>query len=219
MNFKQLFSYFIPIKEFETPSAINNNLEVTWNNGKLVLDSKNTNFSFGSLQRVMRIGLLALGKENVSTAQNILILGVAGGSVIHTLRDEFENQGKITGIELDPEAITIAEKYFGLQKIKNLELLITDAEDFVKTCQITYDLIVVDIFQDKTMPEFLFTESFLIHLKRITATNGKVLFNSIVTLSEDFERNHTFYLKAKQYFTSVQKISNVEGNNELFLLY
>jgi spermidine synthase len=37
---KRLLSYFLPIKVYETSSKTSKNLEVTWNNGYLVLDSK-----------------------------------------------------------------------------------------------------------------------------------------------------------------------------------
>lgn len=38
--FAKFFSYFIPINVHKKNSAISNTLEVTWNNGELVLDSK-----------------------------------------------------------------------------------------------------------------------------------------------------------------------------------
>lgn len=66
------------------------NLEVTWANGELVLDSKNTNYSYGSLQRILRIGLESIGFETVLKSEHILVLGVAGGSVIKTLSEEID---------------------------------------------------------------------------------------------------------------------------------
>ena len=58
---KQLLSYFLPIKIYETQSTVSSNLEVTWNNGKLVLDSKHTNYSYGSLEKVLRKGFQQIG--------------------------------------------------------------------------------------------------------------------------------------------------------------
>ena len=54
---RKLFSYFIPINVYQKNSAVSKTLEVTWNNGELVLDSKSTNYSYGSLQRILRKGL------------------------------------------------------------------------------------------------------------------------------------------------------------------
>lgn len=218
MFFKKLLSYLFPIKQFEKSSSINKNIEVTWNFGALVLNSKNTNFSYGSLESVMRIGIKNIGKETISKYQTALILGVAGGSVIKLLQNEFEFTGKITGIELDKEIIEIANKYFNLHKIKNFELINEDASIYVRNIKRQFDFIVVDIFQDNIMPDFLFTEQFVSDLKRIVAIKGTILFNSIATLSNEFERNLAFEKLLKQNFQNVTKLSKVEGNNELFII-
>ena len=218
MFFKKLLSYLFPIKQFEKSSSINKNIEVTWNFGALVLNSKNTNFSYGSLESVMRIGIKNIGKETISKYQTALILGVAGGSVIKLLQNEFGFTGKITGIELDKEIIEIANKYFNLHKIKNFELINEDASIYVRNIKRQFDFIVVDIFQDNIMPDFLFTEQFVSDLKRIVANKGTILFNSIATLSNEFERNLAFAKLLKQNFQNVTKLSKVEGNNELFII-
>ena len=218
MNFKRLLSYIFPITVYETPSDINQNLEITWNNGQLVFDSKNTNFSYGSLQRVMRIGLNHIGKERVAHFKKILLLGVAGGSVIKTLRNEYQNIGKITGVELDEKTIALANQYFGLNKIKNLEIIIDDASEYVKKTSEKYDLIIIDIFQDKIMPDFLFSDSFISNTQQILNDKGIVLFNSITTLSADYDRNMNFEKLVQSKFKKVAKLSRIEGDNELFIL-
>ena len=96
-------SYILPIKIYEKTSSLSKNIEVTWNNGKLVMDSQNTNYSYGSLQKVLRNGLAKIGFVKIQKMQSILILGVAGGSVVKTLVEEIEYTGKITGIEIDDE--------------------------------------------------------------------------------------------------------------------
>src|SRR5690242_17668321 len=98
---KKLLSYFIPINIYKRNSAISQKLEVTYNNGELVLDSKNTNYSYGSLQRILRKGLDYIGFERIRGFENILVLGVAAGSVIKTLAEEIKFKGKITGVEID----------------------------------------------------------------------------------------------------------------------
>lgn len=218
MNFKQLLSYLYPIKEFQTPSEINKNIEVTWNNGSLVLDSLNTNFSFGSLEKVMRIGLKNIGTTKINNFSSVLVLGVAGGSVIKVLQRDYNFTGKITGVEIDAKIIEVANKYFGLQKMKNTEIIEADAQIFIKQTTEKYNCIIIDIFQDKHMPQFLFTEEFIVDVKRILSENGSVLFNSIVTLSNDFERNLVFEKLVRTHFLNVEKLSEIEGNNELFIL-
>lgn len=218
MNLKRILSFFVPVKVYQIDSEINTSLEVTWNNGQLVLDSKNTNFSYGSLQRVMRIGLAHIGSDVVKKSHSALILGVAGGSVIQTLKKEFEFKGKITGVELDKKTIEIANDYFGLNKYTDVEIINDDAQGFVAKTKTKYDLIVIDIFQDNVMPDFLFEEPFISNLHNILDNKGNILFNTIVNFSNDIERNKKYNIFASKFFKSIKVLSRVEGNNELFIL-
>ena len=127
----KFFSYFLPINVIKQKSAISSSLEVTWNNGELVLDSKNTNYSYGSLQRILKKGLKYIGYNRIREFENILVLGVAGGSVIKTLVEEIKFKGKITGVEIDSEIVKIANTYFKLNEITNLEIIVEDAFEFV----------------------------------------------------------------------------------------
>lgn len=215
--FKQLFSFLFPITIYKKKSLLSKTIEVTWINGELVLDSENTNYSFGSLQRILRKGLKYIGFDRIRKFETILILGVAGGSVIQTLVNEIKCKGAITGIEIDADIIAIANKYFNLNKIKNLELIHDDAFEFVLKTKLKYDLIIIDIFQDTTMPNFLFEDFFINRINFLLRQNGFVLFNTMVLTEKDRIRN----LKYKSSFNlnySVRMYPKVEEHNELFTI-
>lgn len=214
---QKLFSYFIPINVYKKNSAVSKSLEVTWNNGELVLDSKNTNYSFGSLQRILRKGLKYIGFERIRNFENILVLGVAAGSVIKTLVDEIKFEGKITGVEIDKEIITIANDYFKLYTIPNLEIIIDDAFEFVLKTKDKYDLIIIDIFQDTTMPNFLFEDFFINRINYLLKTNGFILFNTMVISNKDEERNIEYKTKFNKNY-SLRMYPKVETHNELFTI-
>ena len=186
---RKLFSYFIPINVYQKNSAVSKSLEVTWNNGELVLDSKSTNYSYGSLQRILRKGLKYIGFERIRNFESVLVLGVAGGSVIKTLVDEIKFKGKITGVEIDGDIIAIANEYFQLDKIPNLEIVIDDAFEYVLKTKLKYDLIIIDIFQDTTMPNFLFEDFFIQRINSLLNLNGFILFNTMVINQKQEERN------------------------------
>lgn len=212
---KKILSYFIPLKVYQKKSGISKNLEVTWNNGQLVLDSKNTNYSYGSLQRALRKGLHYIGYERIRGFKNILVLGVAGGSVIKTLADEIKCTCKITGVEIDPEAITIANRFFGLNEIKNLDIVIDDAFEFVLKTREKYDLIIIDIFQDTVMPNFLFEDFFINRINFLLNVNGFILFNTMTLSEKDKDRNLDYRSKFTSDY-SVRMYPKVEDHNELF---
>lgn len=215
---KKIFSYLIPITIFKQKSTISQSIEVTWVNGELVLDSNNTNYSYGSLQRILKKGLQKIGFEKIKSMNHILVLGVAGGSVIKTLLNDVKYKGKITGVEIDSEIISIANTYFQLHEIPNLTVIIDDAFEFVLKTQEKYDLIVIDIFQDTMMPNFLFEDFFTDRLGVILESKGSVLFNTMITQSLHNERNLKYISKfnTKQY--KVKSIPRVEEHNELIIL-
>jgi spermidine synthase len=214
---RRLFSYFVPINIHKKNSGVSKSLEVTWNNGQLVLDSKNTNYSYGSLQRILRKGLKYIGFDRIKKFESILVLGVAGGSVIRTLTDEIKFKGKITGVEIDPTILDIANKYFKLDTIPNLEIVIDDAFEFVLKTKTQYDLIIIDIFQDTMMPNFLFEDFFINRINTLLNTNGFILFNTMVITKKDEERNWIYKSKFGGNY-SLRMYPKVEIHNELFTI-
>lgn len=214
---QKFLSYFIPIVIYKKNSAMSQSLEVTWNNGELVLDSKNTNYSYGSLQRILRKGLKYIGFERIRNFESVLILGVAGGSVIKTLVDEIKFKGKITGVEIDESVIEIANRYFQLNEIKNLEIVIDDAFEFVLKTKLKYDLIIIDIFQDTTMPNFLFEDFFINRINSLLNLNGFILFNTMVINKKQEERNQVYKSKFGGNY-SLRMYPKVEVHNELFTI-
>ena len=215
--FKKYLSYILPIKIYQKKSKVSKNLEVTWNNGQLVLDSENTNYSFGSLQRILRKGLKYIGFKRIQNFDSVLVLGVAGGSVIKTLVDEVKFTGKITGVEIDEEIVKIANSYFKLNQIPNLELVIDDAFEYVLKTKEKYDLIIIDIFQDTTMPNFLFEEFFIKRINFLLKVNGFILFNTMVLGFQDRRRNAIYKSKFDSNY-SVRMYPKIEVHNELFTI-
>ncbi|WP_313807454.1 fused MFS/spermidine synthase [Flavobacterium sp.] len=214
---KKFLSYFIPINIHQKNSEINKSLEVTWANGQLVLDSKNTNYSYGSLQRILRKGLHYIGFERIRGFENVLVLGVAGGSVIKTLVDEIKFKGKITGVELDAKVIEIANQYFQLNEIPNLEIVIDDAFEYVLRTREKYDLIIIDIFQDTKMPNFLFEDFFINRINFLLKINGFILFNTMTLNEKHKERNQNYRTHFDSNY-SVRMYPKVEFHNELFTI-
>ncbi len=215
---KKWLSFIIPINIKSVKSHWSKNLEVTWANGELVLDSANTNYSYGSLQRILRIGLLKIGFEKIEKMNHILVLGVAGGSVIKTLTNEVNYTKKITGVEIDANVIEIANKYFELDTIPNFEIIIDDAFEFVLKTKEKYDLIIIDIFQDTKMPNFLFESFFANRILEILEPNGMFLFNTMCLTDVDNTRNANYLKLFNRKNVEVQTIPRIESHNEVIIV-
>ncbi len=215
---KKWLSYIVPINILKKKSAFGQSLEITWNNGELVLDSANTNYSYGSLQRILRKGLKKIGFQKIQSMQHILVLGVAGGSVIKTLVNEIQFEQKITGVDIDATVIEIANEYFKLNTITNLEIIIDNAFEFVLKTKEKYDLIIIDIFQDTTMPNFLFETFFIDRVLFLLNKHGFLLFNTMCLTENDNLRNENYVAVFDNKKVVVTTIPRIESHNELIIV-
>ena len=216
--FRRLLSYLIPINVYQQNSAISKSIEVNWNNGELVLDSKNTNYSYGSLQRILRIGLKKIGFENIRAMESILVLGVGGGSVFKTLVDEIKFKNELIGVEIDEEMIQIANKYFELDKIPNLTIIIDDAFQFVLKTKKTYDLIIIDIFEDTKMPNFVYETFFMNRIGDLLNSKGFILFNTMLLDEKQNQRNLEYIKNFNATSYTSYSIPRVERHNEIIII-
>lgn len=215
---RKFFSYILPVKIYKKKSARSKMIEVTWANGELVLDTENTNYSYGSLQRILRYGLRNIGYDKILQMDHILLLGVAGGSVVKTLVNEIEYKGKITGVEIDPEMIQIANQYFNLHQIEQLNVVIDDAFEFVLKTKEKYDLIIIDIFEDTNMPNFLFEKFFTDRICAILKENGFVLFNTMILDEAHNVRNKKYIAEVDPKIFKTKMLPRIEVHNELIII-
>lgn len=208
----KLLSYFYPITK-KIHSDINGVLEITWYNGKKHLDTANANYSYGSLQKILKFGL---HKLNIDHVKSVLILGLGGGSVIQTLQQDFKYSGTITAIDIDPVIIKIAKEEFGIVEDEQLKLICTDALEYVKTNDQKFDLLIIDLFIDITIPKQFFNFSFWKDILTACSTNGSILFNASVKPSNNNAINDVIdFLKTHMYNTEVYE--KVNGTNTLII--
>jgi len=210
---KKTLSYLFPFTQ-KIQSEYSGIVEITWSNGRKVLDSAHTNYSYGSLQRILKFGLKQI---DLKKSRNALLLGLGGGSVIKTLRDEFNFIKKITAIEIDPVLIDLAANEFDIKTSEQLDIINEDASEFVQTTSETFDLIIVDLFIDNQVPEVFYLTEFWANITRITSTNGYVIFNASVSQpSHNLLSNLTIFLK-KSF--SIELFTKVEGTNTILIAH
>lgn len=182
-------------------------LEITWYNGKKHLNTKNANYSYGSLQRILKFGLEKIDLKNI---KSILLLGLGGGSVIETLRNDFSYSKQITAVDIDPVIIEIAKNEFNLNSFDQLEIVCEDALQFMKTNQRHFDLIIIDLFIDIEVPKPFMKLSFWQDVVNASSTNGSILFNGPLEKSKSKSLNDIItFLKTHMYHTEVfEKVNN-----------
>lgn len=193
-------SYLIPITR-HLKSEYSDTLEITWHNGKKHLNTKNANYSYGSLQAILKFGLKKIDLKRINS---ILLLGLGGGSVIETLRQDFNYQKQVTAIDIDPVIIEIAKKEYQLETNSNTTIICEDALNFIKRNSSRFDLIIIDLFIDIHVPKPFLELPFWKDVITSKSSNGVILFNASLEKEKSNELKSIIeFLKSKVYKVDV----------------
>lgn len=175
-------------------------------NGKKVLNSPNANYSFGSLQRVFEMALKEVALD-LKDEHSVLILGFGAGSLVQTLRNDYDFKGKITGVENDETVIRIDEKHFS-EYLLNVELVEDDALKYLQGDSGGYDFVFVDLFIDKEVVEGCLQEGFIGRLAQLLNPGGMIFHNLMLHLSE-LQEVETRY---QDHFPAIQTLHLLSSN-------
>jgi len=177
-SWRYLKSFFITEVWENISTEHNPTMQVVYEYGKIKLNAKSVNYSFGSLH----VAFAETFTEYDIARRNydkILILGLGAGSIPAILTSYGRNY-HMTGVEIDPEAIRLAKKYFNLDYHTNLQIIIADAMQYVAETKEKYDMICVDLFIDYEIPTQAELPDFLVTLKNILSEKGIIIYNRIL---------------------------------------
>ena len=211
---KKLLSYLFPITLKKVNSEINGQLEVNLIDGKKTLDTPTSNYSYGSLQKVLHQGLSIIKFD--SSVKKVLVLGLGAGSIADTIRNDFKSAAYIEFIDNDPEVIKIAKNEFGINKFENINIINSDAYDYVKTSSNKFEVIIVDIFIGNIIPQKFTTPEFINELIGALGPNGKIIYNSMrSTMKKEILDQIKSIFEQGGLLTTIHK--NIESTNDLLI--
>jgi predicted membrane-bound spermidine synthase len=110
--------------------------------------------------------------------RDVLILGLAGGTSVRQYVDAYGNSVNVTGVELDPEILTAAHRYFHLADAANVHPVVADARYWLDTHNGKYDVIVMDAYQQPYIPFHLTTREFFAAVKEHLKPGGVAVVNA-----------------------------------------
>jgi len=138
----------------------------------------------------------------------ILVIGLGGG----TLPKIFEKllpDARIDAVEVDRAVISVADRFFGMRAHDRLRVHESDGRVFVKRAigRGSYDLVVLDAFNQDYIPEHLLTQEFLTEVRQLMKP-GSVLAANTYTGSALYAHESATYGAVFGQFYNLRAGSN-----------
>ena len=111
--------------------------------------------------------------------QKVLVLGTGLGSIVDIMHAQ-KFYPKFTLVEIDKVILSWAIELMPPQYLRDIVPVCDDARAFLSRNTEQYDLIFIDIFFGRVVPDFVTNKAFLEQCKKHLSNRGHVAFNYIV---------------------------------------
>ncbi len=160
---------------------------------------------------------LALALAFQPEPKHVLILGLGGGSFPKRLYRDFP-QVVVDVVDIDPEIIAIAKRYFQVPEDSRLRLHRRDGRRFLQETPNKYDLIFLDAYNSDTIPFHLTTREFYREIEAHLAPGGFVVSNIIGALRGPQSRFfRAMYRTLADAFPTVYVFPTYDGGGDFVL--
>ena len=139
-------------------------------------------------------------------ATRALVIGLGGGTVVKRMWRDYPAM-RIDAVEIDPEVAELAYELFELPRDERISVVVGDGREFLRRSDETYDIVIVDAYDDDHVPPHLLTEEFMREVRDHLAENGVVAFNLIGSVHGD---------RSKPFRSFHRTVTNVWRNVWLF---
>jgi spermidine synthase len=155
-------------------------------------------------------------------ATRALAIGLGGGTVVKRMWRDYPEM-RVDAVELDAEVVDVAKRFFVLPDDPRVRVIVDEGSHFIETAVDTYDIVVVDAFEDDRIPAQLTTDSFLRAVRDRMSEGGVIVYNLIGSLtgerSEPFRSLYRALSSAwrQVWVFSVDEGVEAEGGNLVLL--
>lgn len=183
-------------------TSLGQTYEINYENGIKVLNSENTNYSFGSLHQIMLKGIDEVLRSR--QPKTILMLGLGAGSAVSILKQKCKHDFELTAVEIDADLIELARKHFDLSE-QNVNIVNDDARQAIGKMEAgQFDLIIDDVFWDNQVPAFCREPEYLQANARLLSSEGVYMRNIMAESQVDAKAYEKQLSQAFNEFYSVK---------------
>lgn len=185
-------SYFADIQLETIESVYSGSLEVICRKGRYALCTNNAVYSYDDLYVNFSDSFERLDLDAYEL-KNVLVLGLGLGSIPWLLEKKFHKIYTYTFVEIDQKIVNLAKHYTLSELTASYTIICQDALRYAKKSEQIFDMIIVDLFIDNTVPSVFESLEFLQDLKRLLRSGGLVLYNRLTDTPELLEKTTQFY--------------------------
>ncbi len=182
--YQKLLSWLYPVRIKRLSSKIHPILEIFLFRDEWQLATEDAIYSDGSRYRPL-VEAFRIIKTSLSNQSKIIVLGSGLGSAISVLKKMGINPSVLL-VDNDEEIIRI-NKEWRWKDCANYEFFFEDAFEFIANANFQFDILVIDVFKDRIVPDFVTKKKFLLTCKQKTKKQGKIILNYILNNHEEWK--------------------------------
>lgn len=173
-----VLSFFHPVRVRKGSSHENPVLELYLYRNRWQLATLDALYSDGDKYRPLVLAYKELAGKLPDT-RSVLVLGAGLGSAISVM-DKLGYHPAFTLVDNDKLVLQWALEKLGDRAGNNITPVCDDARSFIQQNQQQYDLVIIDIFNGRVVPEFVTKPAFLEACRRSISPGGSMVMNYIV---------------------------------------
>ena len=166
--------------------SLYNHIKISDHNGRMYLATGNArgvqSISIppsGIMHNYLDYLALSPGLLQTEKPHSVLLIGVAGGTVIKQLNKFFPGDIEIDAVEIDSKMLELAKQYFGLSD-SEATIIVGEGRQYIATTQKKYDVVLIDAFStDLYAPTHLMTQEFFSQVQNVLHPGGLLVFNAV----------------------------------------
>lgn len=179
---QRLLSQILPIRVHSFPGKTCPELKLYRYRGRWQLEAHSALYSDGAAYTPLLKAFRRL-KTEIAHARNMLVLGAGLGSAISVLEHLELPVPDTLMIDIDPAIIKLGQQLLAHPQV---QWHCADVEQYVTENTALYDLLILDIFQDRVVPQFVQRTAFLEQCAKLLAPGGILIFNYIINDEADW---------------------------------
>lgn len=183
---KKILSYLFPVLIRRAASDINPLIEIYYYRGQWQLATADALYSDGDRYRPLVAAYNEM-KQVLPEVKDVLVLGAGLGSAVSIMR-RMGFHPSFTLVDYDKTVLQWALEFSESAKGQNIIPVCADASEFVNSSKETCDMLIVDIFLGRVVPDFVSRVDFLGACKKRLKPGGYIVLNYIINEEEGW--NH-----------------------------